>query len=78
MLCSYIVKPRISCWAASKNSQALLAGAGAVKPRQRRDENADALGACGSWPGTKEQSKKGDFCPTPHINLASDHRIESV
>lgn len=76
MRCYYIVKARISCWAASENSRALLVGAGAAKPGQRQDENVDALGACGSWPGTKEQSKKGHSSPTPHTNLASDHRRE--
>lgn len=41
----------------SKRSQT-LAGAEAGKPRWRQEENVDGVRPCGSWPGTKEQSKK--------------------
>ena len=56
----------MSCWAGSKHSQA-LGGAEARMSRWRQEEDVDALWECGSGPGTKERSKKGESCPPPHI-----------
>lgn len=58
MLCSYAMKQTENTLLGREQEQPGPAGrCWAVQPRWTQEEGADALGACGSWPRTKEQSK---------------------